>query len=952
MFRVATVNATFKTAKGPEGFEQALERLCYEAEMAVRDGAGVVIISDRAVDQNTAPLPMLLATAAVHNRLLEAGLRTKTAMVLETGEPREDHHYGCLISYGAGLIHPYLALATARDVPSTLKDAQGLTPEKAVKNYTKGVEKGLLKVMSKMGIAAIASYRAAKIFEAVGIDQAVIDHYFTGTPNRIGGATLQTFAIDTLRFHAEAFGEVPDLIDRGLYRFRKAGEYHALNPLVFKALHKAVRNEDFAAYEEYARLVDERPAAYIRDLLEYRKAPIPRDLEDVEPIEDIVKRFTTQAMSHGSVSRETHETLAIAMNRLGAKSNSGEGGEDEIRFKPYDKDHPELSHAAWHPKAGDWANSAIKQVASARFGVTPEYLVSAQELEIKMAQGAKPGEGGQIPGHKVNDEIARIRRSVPGVTLISPPPHHDIYSIEDLAQLIYDLKRVNQKARITVKLVSTAGVGIIAAGVVKGYADSIQISGNDGGTGASPLSSIKHAGLPWEIGLAETQQALVENDLRGRVTLRVDGGMKTGRDVIVGALLGAESFGFGTAALVAAGCAMIRQCHLNTCPVGVATQREDLRKKYTGEPEHVMRFMYYVAQQVRMILAEMGFRKLDDVIGRVDLLGPKTIKLPKDSKMDLSSILRDPDESFTKARRSETLHNDRYEEEIALDETVWLDAFESIESKKPHHKKYTITNRERTVGARLSGEIARKHSSEGLPAGTIQLSFTGVAGQSFGAFNNRGMHLTLRGETQDYVGKGMYGGEIIVKPTDNVKAKAFDNVIIGNTVMYGATGGSLYASGRAGERLCVRNSGGKAVVEGCGDHGCEYMTGGVVLVLGKTGRNFAAGMSGGVAYVYDPEGSFETRYNPGMVSIERVTAGDDSIDEELIKAMLERHYTLTDSVRAKEILDDWKTTLGYFWKVAPHPSVEDKTAREIDIHSYEVKALEALKQEASQVAVV
>jgi glutamate synthase domain-containing protein 2/glutamate synthase domain-containing protein 1/glutamate synthase domain-containing protein 3 len=948
---VATVNATFKTAKGPEGFEQALERLCYEAEMAVRDGAGVVIISDRAVDQNTAPLPILLATAAVHNKLLEVGLRTKTAMVLETGEPREDHHYACLISYGAGLIHPYLALATARDVPSTLKDNQGLSAEKAVKNYIKGVEKGLLKIMSKMGIAAIASYRAAKIFEAVGVDQAVIDHYFTGTPNRIGGATLKTFAIDTLRFHAEAFGETPELIDRGIYRFRKAGEYHALNPLVFKALHKAVRNEDFAAYEEYAKLVDERPAAYIRDLLDYRKAPIARDLEDVEPIEDIVKRFTTQAMSHGSVSRETHETLAIAMNRLGAKSNSGEGGEDEVRFKPYDKDHPELSHAAWHPKTGDWANSAIKQVASGRFGVTPEYLVSAQELEIKMAQGAKPGEGGQIPGHKVNDEIARIRRSVPGVTLISPPPHHDIYSIEDLAQLIYDLKRVNQKARITVKLVSTAGVGIIAAGVAKGYADSIQISGNDGGTGAAPLSAIKHAGLPWEIGLAETQQALVENDLRGRVTLRVDGGMKTGRDVMIGALLGAESFGFGTAALVAAGCAMIRQCHLNTCPVGVATQREDLRKKYTGEPEHVMRFMYYVAQQVRMILAEMGFRKLDDIIGRVDLLEPKTVKLPKESNMDLSFILRDPDESFTKARRSETLHNDRYEEDIALDETVWLDAFESIESKKPHYKSYDITNRERTVGARLSGEIARKHASKGLPAGTIQLSFTGVAGQSFGAFNNCGMHLTLTGEAQDYVGKGMYGGEIVLKPSANVKANAFDNVIIGNTVMYGATGGSLYASGLAGERLCVRNSGGKAVVEGCGDHGCEYMTGGVVLVLGKTGRNFAAGMSGGVAYVYDPEGVFATRYNPGMVVSERVTAGDDSIDEELIKAMLERHYKLTDSVRAKEILDDWNNTLGYFWKVAPHPGVEDKTAKEIDIHNYEVKALEALRQEASQVAV-
>jgi glutamate synthase (ferredoxin) len=947
-FKVTTVNATFKTAKGPEGLEAALERMCYEAEMGVRDGAGVVIVSDRTIDQNTAPIPALLATAAVHNRLLESGLRTKTALVIETGEPREDHHFACLIGYGAGLVHPYLALATARDVPSTIKGEHDITGEKAVKNYIKGIEKGLLKIMSKMGIAAIASYRSAKIFEAVGISKDVIDHYFTGTPSHIGGATLNTFATDVLRFHAEAFGETPELIDRGLYRFRKAGEYHALNPNVFKALHKAVRTENFEAYEEYARLVDERPAMNIRDLLAYRKAPIARDIDDVEPIEDIVKRFTTQAMSHGSVSREAHETLAIAMNRLGAKSNSGEGGEDPMRFKPYTEDHPELSHNTWHPKAGDWGNSAIKQVASARFGVTPEYLVSAQELEIKMAQGSKPGEGGQIPGHKVNDEIAKIRHSVPGVTLVSPPPHHDIYSIEDLAQLIYDLKRVNQRARVGVKLVSSAGVGIIAAGVAKGYADNIQISGNDGGTGASPLSSIRNAGVPWEIGLAETQQALVENDMRGRVTLRVDGGMKTGRDVVIGALLGAEYYGFGTSALVAAGCAMIRQCHLNTCPVGVATQREDLRKKYTGEPEHVMRFMLYVAQQVRMILAEMGFRKLDDIIGRVDLLEPKSTKLPKQANLDLSKILRDPDESFTKARRSEGLHNDRYEEDVPLDETIWLDAFDSIEKGTPLRKTYVITNQERTVGARLSGEIARKHGGEGLPASTLQLSFKGVAGQAFGAFNNRGMHLTLEGEAQDYVGKGMYGGEIVVKPTPTMKENAANNFIIGNTVMYGATGGSLYASGRAGERLCVRNSGGKAVVEGCGDHGCEYMTGGVVVVLGRTGRNFAAGMSGGVAYVYDPEGYLQTRYNPGMVSIDRVNDVDDSIDEELLKVMLERHVTLTDSVHAKEILSDWNTNLKNFWKVAPHPSVEDKTAQEQDIHSYEVKALEALRLESSQ----
>ncbi|MEM7738037.1 MAG: glutamate synthase-related protein, partial [Deinococcota bacterium] len=784
------------------------------------------------------------------------------------------------------------------------------------------------------------------------VSQAVIDRYFTGTPSRIGGALLTTFAHDTLTFHQEAFEDDASngpLVDRGIYRFRKSGEYHALNPQVFKSLHKAVRTQSFEAFEKYSQAVNERPRANLRDLLTYKKAATPLPLDDVEPIESIVTRFTTQAMSHGSVSRETHETLAIAMNRLGAKSNSGEGGEDVSRFYKYEQDMPELSHAPWHPKQGDWANSAIKQVASGRFGVTPHYLINARELEIKMAQGSKPGEGGQIPGHKVNDEIARIRRSVPGVTLISPPPHHDIYSIEDLAQLIYDLKRVNRFARVGVKLVATAGVGTIAAGVAKGYADNIQISGHDGGTGASPLSSMKHAGVSWELGLAETQQVLVENDLRGRVSLRVDGGMKTGRDVMMGALLGAEEFGFGTTALVAAGCAMIRQCHLNTCPVGVATQRPDLRAKFPGEPDHVVNFVTYVAQQVRMILAEMGFRSLDEVIGRVDLLTPKEVNLPKASQLDLTAILRDPDPAGSKPRRSQQRHNNRPEDSVPLDEIIWQDCTETISTCNPIRKHYSITNRERSVGARLSGEIARVHRDDGLPAGAIELTFTGVSGQSFGLFNNRGVRLILEGEAQDYVGKGMYGGEIVVRPRAESQLSPSEHTIIGNTVLYGATGGSLYAAGQAGERLCVRNSGARVVVEGCGDHGCEYMTGGVAVILGATGRNFGAGMSGGLAYVLDEANVLTDRYNSGMVGLERITT---AIDEQLLKTMIERHYELTASPRAKSLLDNWQASLEEFWKVAPHPAVEDASAKEEDVSKLEMAALEAIRAEANSVVSV
>ncbi|MBA2666179.1 MAG: glutamate synthase large subunit [Trueperaceae bacterium] len=940
-FSPIVVPARFAVRAGSDGLEHALEALCDAAERAVEEGHGIIVLSDRDVDTQWAPIPMLLAASAVHQRLLRVGRRTRTALVCDTGEPREDHHVACLVGYGVALVHPYLALATARDAPLHAKHApEGITPERAATNYVAALEKGILKIMSKMGISAISSYRGAQIFEALGVAQGVIDRYFTGTPSRVGGAGLDAFAIDVLRQHAEAFGEDPVLQDRGIYRFRKAGEYHALNPLVFKALHKAVRTASPEAYAEYARLVDDRSPCTLRDLLTF-KTGTPIALDDVEGVESIVTRFSTQAMSHGSVSRETHETLAVAMNRLGGKSNSGEGGEDPQRYRPYERDMSELGAGGWYPAAGDWGNSAIKQVASGRFGVTAEYLVSAQEIEIKMAQGSKPGEGGQIPGHKVDADIARIRRSVPGVTLISPPPHHDIYSIEDLSQLIYDLKRVNARARIGVKLVATAGVGTIAAGVAKGYADNIQISGHDGGTGASPLSSVKHAGVPWELGLAETQQVLVQNALRERVTLRVDGGLKTGRDVVVAAMLGAEAFGFGTAALVATGCAMIRQCHLNSCPVGIATQRPDLRAKYAGEPEHVVRFMTYVAQQVRMILAELGVRTLDDVVGRVDLLTPRDVALPKGVTLDLSAVLRDPDPTGLVPRRSRHTRNDRPENE-PLDEQLVRDAHAAIHDGARVKRGYAIGNRDRSLGARVAGEVARAHGDAGLAPGSIRYRFRGSAGQSFGAFTVRGMQLVLVGEGQDYVGKGMSGGEIVVALPPNGPVGR-PSAVVGNTVLYGATGGSLFASGVAGERLCVRNSGARAVVEGCGDHGCEYMTGGVAVVLGSTGRNFGAGMSGGVAFVWDPDALLPERLNPGMVVPERLAVG---ADEQLYRALVERHVAVTGSVHGAALLADWAGTLAATWKVTPRPATEDATASLVDAVGSEIATLRAMLDDA------
>ncbi|QDU62261.1 Ferredoxin-dependent glutamate synthase 2 [Planctomycetes bacterium Pan216] len=945
-FRSRTLKCRFLVSDGSGGLEKAIGWLCDEAERQIEKGCSIIVLSDRDVGPGWAPIPMLLAIGAVHHRLIRAGLRMKTSIICDTGEPREDHHFACLLGYGAALIHPYLALASVDQVVEKDPRKTGITRERAIHNFKDSIEQGILKIMSKMGISTVNSYRYAQVFEILGIARSVVDQYFTGTPSRIEGVTLNDIGRDVLRFHHEAYGDKAGLQEQGHYRFlgSKGGEYHSFNPAVFKLLHKSVRNQDFGAYEEYTRLVDEdRKPCNLRDLMQWEEAAQPVPLDEVEPAEEIVKRFCTQAMSHGALSRECHETLAIAMNRLGGKSNSGEGGEAVERLRPYEEDQPDLFLSPWSPRKGDWGNSAIKQVASGRFGVTPEYLVSAKELEIKMAQGAKPGEGGQIPGHKVSEEIAKIRRSVPGVTLISPPPHHDIYSIEDLAQLIHDLKQVNRQAKVCVKLVSVVGVGTVAAGVAKGYADCIQISGHDGGTGAAPLGSLKHAGLPWELGLAEAQQVLVKNDLRGRVTLRVDGGLKTGRDVVIAAMLGAEEFGFGTAAMIATGCVMARRCHLNNCPVGVATQREDLRKKYPGTPEHVVAFMLYTAEQVRMILSRLGVRSLDEIVGQVHLLKQCKRPLPKTTNISLAAILTDPDPARTKPRCCNQDRNDSPTLNSGLAQDLWRACESTIESGEPIEVQFDIQNRDRSVGARLSGEIARRHRGEGLPAGTITARFKGTAGQSFGVFNHRGVNFYLEGEAQDYVGKCMHSGMIVIAPPSDAKFASHENTIMGNTVLYGATGGSLYAAGMAGERLCVRNSGAKAVVEGCGDHGCEYMTNGVVVVLGEAGRNFGAGMSGGIAYVLDLSGDFERLYNPSMVRIGRV---EHDVDELLLRAMVERHATLTSSLRAKWVLEHWQETLPKFWKVDPHPTAEDEDACEQDIKAVEQAALEELKLEA------
>ena len=900
-FSAATLPALFNPQEGAEGLRRALDRLCAQAVQAVDRGRSLLILSDRSVGPTRAPIPILLAVGAVHHHLIRERKRMQASLIVESGEPREVHHFASLIGYGASAVNPYLAYETLRELVEAGELEDGIVFPRALANYRKALEAGILKIMSKMGISTLTSYHGAQIFESIGLHQDLIDRCFTGTVSHVGGIGLEEIAADVRDLHARAFGyeDKPELRDAGIYRFRRGGEFHALNPLVFKALHKVAKGGTYEDYRVYSRLVGSRPPAALRDLMALRPGNrIP--LDEVEPVESICRRFTTAAMSHGALSREAHETLAIAMNRLGGKSNSGEGGESPRRYHRLPN--------------GDWPNSAIKQVASGRFGVTPQYLASARELEIKMAQGSKPGEGGQLPGHKVSAEIALIRHSVPGLTLISPPPHHDIYSIEDIAQLIYDLKHVNPRAKVCVKLVASSGIGTIAAGVAKAYADVIHISGHDGGTGASPISSIKHSGSPWELGLSEVQQTLVQNDLRGRVTIRVDGGFKVGRDVVIAAILGAEEYGFGTSALVAEGCIMARQCHLNTCPVGVATQKPELRERFSGTPQMVISFLTHLAQEVRELLSALGYRSLDDIIGRQGLLVPRIdANNPRLHSVDLSHILTDPDPNGTRPRYHTKERNDR--PDAPLDDRMLQDAQDAISENSSISLRYEIKNTHRTVGAKLAGEIAYHYGDAGL-AGTITCRLKGSAGQSFGAFCIRGLKLMLTGEANDYVGKGMHGGEIVVMPPGNVRFESHENTIVGNTVMYGATGGALYAAGQAGERFCVRNSGGNAVVEGVGDHGCEYMTGGTVIVLGTTGRNFGAGMTGGVAFVLDEDGTFERRFNSQLVRIQRVKEDDDL---SLLQKMIGRHLELTNSRRASEILNRWEHYLPLFYKVAPHP---------------------------------
>ncbi|HWP34808.1 MAG TPA: glutamate synthase large subunit [Thermodesulfobacteriota bacterium] len=908
--RPTTLPAVFEVAGGAAALEEALDALCATAEHAVRQGAVILILSDRPVDAGRAPIPMLLAVGAVHHHLIRAGLRMRTSLVVETGEAREVHQVACLIGYGASAVNPYLALATVRAICAE----EGLDVPKATANFVKALEKGLLKVMSKMGISTLNSYHGAQIFEAIGLSETLIERCFTGTASQIGGIGLAEIARDAALRHAAGFG--PDatdqLEDSGYFRYRKGGEQHAFAPTVVKALHKAtMKGGGYEAYRLYAKEVNEREPVALRDLLRFKPAGPPLPLEEVESVESIRRRFTTQGMSLGALSPEMHQTLAEAMNAIGGKSNSGEGGEAPERYRD------------------PMRTSRIKQVASARFGVTTEYLVNADELEIKMAQGSKPGEGGQLPGFKVAPHIARLRHSTPGITLISPPPHHDIYSIEDLAQLIYDLKQVNPTAKVCVKLVAVHGVGTIAAGVAKAYADVILISGHDGGTGASPLSSIKNAGSPWELGIAEAHQVLVRNDLRGRVVLRADGGMKTGRDVVVAAMLGADAFGFGTAPLVAAGCVMARQCHTNTCPVGIATQREDLRAKFPGKPQHVIDFFTFVAMEVREILASLGVRSLDEVIGRTDLLEPvPAAELPpgheKAATLDLRAMLAPADPTGTKPTRNVEPRNDRPGDR-PLDLDLLPALLPALERGEPVRLASPIRNVHRTVGARIAGEVARRWGNYGLPEGTIEIRFTGHAGQSFGAFTCGGMRLVLEGDANDYVGKGMTAGEIVLYPPRERRYAAHENIIMGNTVLYGATGGRLFAAGRAGERFAVRNSGARAVVEGVGDHGCEYMTGGLVLVLGRTGRNFGAGMSGGLAYVLDEDGDFERKVNPEMVTPQRVVAEADLAD---IRALVEAHLAATGSERAAAILARWDDYAGRFVKVVPKPPAVVEAAGE------------------------
>jgi len=852
--RCLSLDCRFEIDDDASTLARAIERLCTQASEAVSSGCSVLIINDLVELDSEAPIPMLLAISAIHNHLIREGLRMRTSLVALTGEARDDHHIACLIGFGASAVCPSLAFeAVAHDART-----RGESSSQAVRNYRRALEDGLLKIMAKMGISTLAGYCGAQTFEIIGLNRNLVDAHFSGATCRLSGIDLDDIARASLRFHRAAYDPDPTLDDVGFFRYRAGGEYHSYNPAVFRALHRSVKSKAPKDFNDYTLKVDRRQPASLRDLLEIRRAR-PIALSRVEPAENILPRFSTSGMSLGALSNEAHEALAIAMNRLGARSNSGEGGEDKRRFKQR------------NDKAG--SNSKIKQIASARFGVTPEYLISADEIEIKIAQGSKPGEGGQLPGHKVTAEIAAIRHSIPGVTLISPPPHHDIYSIEDLAQLIFDLKQVNSEARIAVKLVSEAGIGTIAAGVAKAGADVIHISGHDGGTGASPLGSIKNAGTSWELGLAETQQALVMNGLRSRVRLRVDGGLKTGRDVLIAAMLGADEFGFATAAVVALGCVMARQCHLNTCPVGIATQDSRLRKKFNGTPDMVESFFRGLADDVRRHLSEIGFQSLGRIVGRSELLFQNPdLKLPRGASVDLTQLVRSDIriQSTARSKSNPSSVGNAGNGAGSLVGAIDQVCKPAISEKLPVKASFVIRNTDRSIAARLAGKIARVYGDEGLPDGTIELNFRGSAGQSFGAFNIAGSTLILTGEANDYVGKGMSGGEIVVRPPSNSLFQWSRNTIIGNTVMYGATGGVLLAAGRAGERFCVRNSGGVAVVEGVGDHGCEYMTAGTVVVLGEVGRNFAAGMTGGVAFIYDERENFRARCNTELVELSPV----------------------------------------------------------------------------------
>lgn len=895
------IDMLFPAGGDGRALERALQALFAKAEQAVREGVTLLILTDRRVDVDHAPIPSLLAASGLHHHLIRRGLRNDASIIVETGEAREVMHFALLIAYGTDAICPYLAFQTIHQLARQRLLEGDRRPEEAMDNYITAIKKGLLKTMSRMGISTLHSFFGSQIFEALGLGKEVVDRYFTGTPSRIGGIGLGEIARESTLRHRQGFpleGRPPKLLDvGGAYHAREGGEAHLWSTEAIYKLQQAVRNDDYAVFKEYTRIADD-PSRRItlRSLLRFKKGkPIP--IDEVEPVESIVKRFVAAAMSFGSLSREAHETIAIAMNRLGARSNSGEGGEDPARYIPLPN--------------GDSRCSAVKQVASGRFGVTTEYLIHAEELQIKIAQGAKPGEGGQLPGHKVTPEIARVRHTTPGVTLISPPPHHDIYSIEDLAQLIYDLKSVNPRARVSVKLVSEVGVGTIACGVAKGNADVVLISGHDGGTGASPLSAIKHTGLPWELGLAETQQALIRNRLRDRIRIQVDGQLKTGRDVVIAALLGAEEFGFGTAVLVTLGCVLLRKCHLNACSMGVATQNPELREHFAGKPEYVERFFRFLAQEVREYMAELGFRTVDEMVGRVEMLEvDPEFQHWKASKLDLSAILVPPPPDAPRR----CLRSEINPIEPGLNATLLEVTKKALERKEKVKVRLPIRNVDRAVGATLSGEIVRRYGSKGLPDGTIEIEFYGSAGQSFGAFLAPGVTLRLEGDANDYLGKGMSGGRIIVVPPKGSSFVPHENVIVGNVVLYGATGGEVFINGLAGERFAVRNSGAVAVVEGVGDHGCEYMTGGIVVVLGPTGNNFAAGMSGGIAYVYDPTELFDTRCNLDMVDLETVW---DPEDERVLRSLVEKHHRLTGSPLAGNLLANWQAHLPLFVKVMP-----------------------------------